>query len=151
MVRLSDVWPRARTAETFTNVTSKCDDFSATIMESARRSSMSRRLGYVALFSFLVWAIPAFSQEFRASITGQVTDPSGAPVPNARVVVLNIERNVTSEAISNSTGRYLVQFLYPCSYAVSVDHPGFKPFTQRGLNLQAADHISLERRVEIGA
>src|SRR5437588_396110 len=130
MVRPSDVWSRAGPQRP--NVTSKCGDFSATIIESARRSSMSRRSGYVALFIFLVCAVPAFSQEFRASITGQVIDPSGAPIPNAKVVVLNIERNVTSGAISNSSGRYLVQFLYPGSYAVSVDHPGFKPFTQRG-------------------
>ena len=40
---------------------------------------MSRLSGFVALFISLVSAIPAFSQEFRASITGQITDPSGAP------------------------------------------------------------------------
>ncbi len=112
---------------------------------------MSRRSGFVALCISFVCAVTAFSQEFRASITGQVTDPSGAPIPNAKVVVLNIERNVTSGAISNSSGRYLVQFLYPGSYAVSVDHPGFKPFTQRGINLQAADHIDLDVRLEIGS
>src|SRR5260370_35488484 len=54
-------------------------DFSATMIESARRSSMSRLSGFVALFISLVSAIPAFSQEFSASITAQITDPSGAP------------------------------------------------------------------------
>src|ERR1700687_1106632 len=112
---------------------------------------MLRRSGSVALIIFSIWAltIPAFAQEFRASISGQITDPSGAPVPNAKVLVANIERNVNSEAISNASGRYLVQFLYPGSYAVSVDHPGFKTFTQRGINLQAADHIDLDVHLEI--
>src|SRR5258708_5886878 len=87
----------------------------------------------------------------RASISGQVTDPSGAPVQGAKVLFASIERNTTTEAITNSTGRYLAQFLYPGSYAVSIEHPGFKPFTQRGITLQAADHIDLDVHLGIGS
>jgi hypothetical protein len=100
------------------------------------RFPMPRRRFWIwALSSALV--VPAFTQEFRASISGQVTDPSGAPIQGAKVIVANLERNTTTEASTNSTGRYLAQFLYPGSYSVSIEHPGFKPYTQRGITLQA--------------
>src|SRR5215471_3851934 len=95
--------------------------------------------------------IPMFSQEFRASISGQITDPSGAAVADATIKVTSVERNTVSEAVSNSRGIYLVQFLLPGEYTLDVESPGFKPYLQRGIKLEASDHVNVNVGLEIGA
>src|SRR5262245_6605736 len=52
----------------------------------------------------------ANGQEFRASITGEITDATGSPVPKVRVVATNVETNVASEALTNESGRYTIGF-----------------------------------------
>ncbi len=70
---------------------------------------MKRAVLMMALLLALAGA--AFPQEFRASIAGEVTDPTGAPVADAKVTVTHVARNTPTEAASNEVGRYLVQFL----------------------------------------
>src|SRR5579863_5286817 len=99
----------------------------------------------------LVFSSAGMAQEFRATIGGLVTDPSGAAIAGAKVTATNLERNTTEQAVSNPTGRYFVQFLLPGAYSLSVIAPGFKQFTQRGIRLEAADHVDLDIRLEVGA
>lgn len=108
----------------------------------------SLHLVYTSIFLAL---FPAAAQEFRASITGQVTDSSGAPIAGAKVTVTNVERSTTTDAVSNGKGIYLVQFLLPGHYIVDVDSPGFKHYVQRGISLEAADHPTIDVRLELGA
>ena len=92
-----------------------------------------------------------YGQEFRASISGVVTDPSGASIPGALVAVTNLERNIKTSSLANSAGRYAAQFLFPGSYDVTVEHRGFKVYSQRGITLQATDHIDIDVVLEVGA
>ena len=48
----------------------------------------------------------ALGQEFRGSITGKVTDPNGAVVPGATVVVRNVATNEEGTATTNDEGSY---------------------------------------------
>jgi hypothetical protein len=89
-------------------------------------------------------------QEYRASISGDVTDPTGAPVEGARIVVTSVERNTQTEAFSNAAGRYLVQFLLPGRYVVTAEKPGFKKFVREGITLAASDRLGLPIRLELG-
>lgn len=99
----------------------------------------------------LLLSLPAWSQEFRASVTGLVTDPSGSPITDAAVTVRSISRNTTSDARTNDSGRYLVQFLLPDTYQVTVEKPGFKKFVRDGLKLGATDRFGLDVQLELGA
>src|SRR5579862_6917621 len=76
----------------------------------------------------------AFSQTITGSITGTVTDPTGAVVPNARVTATNLGTNLTYNAVSNTAGSYNLLFLPIGNYNLSVEVTGFKktvlgPFT----------------------
>lgn len=104
----------------------------------------------VSLFSLLFLAGSISAQEFRASVAGQVTDSSGAVVPAADITITNLERNTSFHALSNSAGRYVLEFLLPGHYTLTAQKPGFKKFVQTGLNLEAADHIALNVGLEIG-
>ena len=93
----------------------------------------------------------ALAQEFRASITGIVTDPSGAPVGGAGVVVTSVERNTTTTTATNAAGVYTVSFLLPGKYNLTVEKAGFKKFVREGISLGSADKLGLDVSLELGA
>jgi hypothetical protein len=91
------------------------------------------------------------AQEFRASITGRVTDSSEAVVAGATVGARNIETNVTTTATTDAVGNYNLLFLRPGSYVVTVEAAGFKRFTREGLQLNVGQSAAVDVRLEVGA
>jgi hypothetical protein len=91
------------------------------------------------------------AQEFRGTISGLVTDPSGAPVAGARVIVTSLERNVAYDAETNETGYYLTRFLPPGGYNLAVEKQGFRQHVRERIALGAADKLRLDVRLELGA
>jgi hypothetical protein len=67
----------------------------------------------------------AWAQEVTASITGTVTDPSGAAVPGANVTATSQERGVTFTAVTNDSGLYRVAQLPVGTYTLKVEKSGF--------------------------
>ena len=59
------------------------------------------------------------------SVTGLVSDASGAVVPNAEVIVTNVDRNVPHTTRTTDTGSYAVTGLTPGNYSVTVKHTSF--------------------------
>lgn len=73
---------------------------------------------------------PASAQTLiSGDISGTVTDPSGAVVPNAHVTVTSIETGQTKAATSDAGGNYRVSLLTPGHYKISVTAPGFQTST----------------------
>ncbi len=107
----------------------------------------TRKLASAALL--LISALNA--QEFRASISGNVTDPTGAPVPGVRVVAQSVDREVEYPAVTNETGRYVTPFLSPGSYRLRVEKEGFKPILREGITVSAVDRVNLNISLEVGA
>ncbi|MBK5293740.1 MAG: carboxypeptidase regulatory-like domain-containing protein, partial [Acidobacteriia bacterium] len=101
--------------------------------------------------SLLLITFALSAQEFRATISGLVSDPTGAPVANAKVSVRSIERDVVYEAQTGDTGRYLTRFLPPGKYTLSVEREGFKKAVREGLELSAADRINIDLQLQLGA
>jgi hypothetical protein len=92
-----------------------------------------------------------YGQEFRANISGTVIDPAGAVVPKALVQVTDVERNTTTKAETNDSGRYTVQYLVPGKYRLSVEAGGFKQFVRDDIVLAINDHLGLDVTLEIGS
>jgi hypothetical protein len=107
---------------------------------------MYRRFGVASLFALT----SLIAQEFRANITGTITDPTGAPIAAARVEVTSVERQVRYEAVSNDVGIYLIRFLPPGTYTMSVQKEGFKKAQRDGITAQGADRLSVDVRLEVG-
>lgn len=95
-------------------------------------------------------ASQSIAQEFRASISGEVTDSTGAAVAGAIVTVTSAERNTSAGAVTNPTGRYLVQFLLPGHYTLTAEKAGFKKLVRAGISLEAADRLSLDLALQLG-
>lgn len=103
-----------------------------------------------ATLLLLLVAATVSSQEFRATITGKVTDPNGALLPGATVVVKNVETNVSTTVTTNDGGSYTVPFLLPGKYNVTATSTGFKTSLRENIVLNVSDNLTVDVQLEIG-
>ena len=78
-----------------------------------------------SVLGVLLLSAGLYAQDFRATLTGTVTDPSGSAIPNATVRATNIAINATKEAKTTSEGVYSIPYLDPGVYNVEVSANGF--------------------------
>lgn len=89
-------------------------------------------------------------QETRAALGGKVTDPQGAVVVKATVVVTSDETGVSQRTETNDTGDWVVKFLPPGSYHFQVSAPGFKTVDHSSLQLAVADQKMVDTVLQVG-
>ncbi|PYS84118.1 MAG: hypothetical protein DMF67_06335 [Acidobacteria bacterium] len=107
------------------------------------------RRSIAALLLLLLAFVAASAQEFRGSVTGQVTDPNGAAVPGAVVVIKNVDTNVEATATTNEEGAYSFQLLQPGKYTLTVTAKGFAPATREGVVVSVAQKLTLDVQVQV--
>jgi hypothetical protein len=90
-------------------------------------------------------------QTGNGTITGVVTDPTGAVVSNAPIEVKNVETGVVFRALTTDTGNYTVPQLPIGSYELTATVQGFKKYTRQNITLAAAQVMRLDIPLEIGA
>ncbi len=106
---------------------------------------------YPTLLVCLVWLVcarPAAAQIASATITGKVTDSSGAAVANATVTIKSSASGEAVEAQTDASGVYAVKNLVPGDYEVSASAPGFAAKTAQVTVRQSATQnvdLSLEK------
>lgn len=112
----------------------------------------SRRILRTALSLLLLLAAENFvrGQEFRATVTGLVTDPQGAALPGVSVTVTNINTNVSVSTLSNESGNYTVPMLQPGEYRVTAEQPGFEKFTRERIVLRTAERATVNIPLALG-
>ena len=99
--------------------------------------------------ALILIASMAWAQD-TASITGTVTDPSGAAIPNAQVVLRNSEHGINRTGASNSSGDFLFASLPIGSYDLIVTAEGFKKYEAKGVVLRVADKARVNVGLEVG-
>ena len=114
---------------------------------SLMRTTLTRLL-ILTLASGLGLAVRG--QEVRATITGQVADPSGAPIPGAQITVTDVSRNATVLTESNAEGIYVTPFLTPGSYRLEAEVIGFKRFVRENIVLEAQDRTRIDITMNLG-
>jgi hypothetical protein len=112
-----------------------------------RRSGFFSALLLIALVASTVLAIPALAQGTYGSLTGQVTDPLGALIPNATVTLTNVGTNSERRAPSDASGVYLFKLVSPGNYSLKISASGFADYVQTGIvmnaNLNATQNVQL--------
>src|ERR1700677_4374941 len=78
------------------------------------------------------------------TITGTVTDSSGAVIPNATVVITNTDTGVARTIQTNSDGSYTATFLQPGHYEVVVGGGAFAKFDQRDITLTVGRPLAID-------
>ena len=85
-----------------------------------------------------------------STISGSVTDPSGAVVPGARIVATEVDTSLTRETASSPNGYYTLSGLRPTRYNLSASAAGFRQVSQTGLLVAANDTITINLKLEVG-
>ncbi len=101
-------------------------------------------LPWLCLFAF-----PLSGQD-TATLSGTVTDPTGAVVVGAQVQVTNVATGISAATQTNSEGMYRVPFLRPGTYRVTITAPGFKRFQRDHITLSVGATVPVNAALEIG-
>ena len=104
-------------------------------------------LAPAALFSI---AAAAHGQT-TASITGIVTDPTGAVVPRAQVKVVGIATGIERDAVTDGAGLYLVPSLQPGDYRITITVAGFGPYTVPKLQLDVDQKTTINAQLSVNS
>jgi hypothetical protein len=104
------------------------------------------RVAFVAC----IFSAALFSQEFRSTITGVVTDPSGAPVVGAKIVATETRTGVKTPTVTDVTGKYTMPFLAPGNYEITAEATGFKESKRTDLALGADEHPVIDFALQVG-
>ncbi len=102
-----------------------------------------------ALFLALAAVLPA--QVITGTILGTVTDPAGAAVPDAKVRIVNSGTNVQTQITTNTAGEFVVPYLPPGTYEVSIEMTGFKTFRQSAIPLGMDAKYRVDAKLAVGA
>jgi carboxypeptidase family protein len=117
-------------------------------MRSAPRTLFTIHVSF-ALLSLLSMATAA--QDFRATITGRITDTNKAAIPNAQVTVRNTGTNESTTATTDSAGNYKAPLLRPGTYSVSVEVTGFKKAVRENVELVINQVATIDVSLEPGS
>jgi hypothetical protein len=103
----------------------------------------------LALIAFVALAGPLEAQVLYGTLTGEVTDTSGAVIPGASVKITNALTGVVHEATSNGEGVYVLTDLDPGTYSIIAAAPGFAPIQQDGISVltNTSQRVNLQLKV----
>jgi hypothetical protein len=105
----------------------------------------------IRLFLLLALLAPtALSQEFRALISGTVTDPSGAAIAQATVTATNLDTNTHTVTKSASNGDYVLPQLPPGTYELAVEAAGFEKYSRKPITLTVGDTVNVQVALKVG-
>ena len=90
------------------------------------------------------------AQEARGSITGRVSDATGAVVAGARLTITNVSMNTSTTINSDADGNYSAFYLMPGKYSVTVEAQGFKKYVNQGIEVRVGDKLTLDLQLEVG-
>jgi hypothetical protein len=108
-------------------------------------------LAVVVSVTFGVVAAPAHAQTFFGSIVGNVSDPSGAIIPGAKVIVTNVGTNEKRESLTDAAGDYRIVNLVPAIYKLEVEKSGFKHVTRDAVEVRVQSETRIDIAMQIGA
>src|SRR5438094_5226957 len=106
---------------------------------------------FVLGFLLLGFVQRADAEVLVESVSGKVTDQSGAGVPKARIALVSKATSVQKEADADESGHYTITDVPPGSYDLTVKVSGFKPLTQTNLTVAANVVTNGDARLQVGA
>lgn len=104
-----------------------------------------------SVFLLLLVCTSLLSQETGGQLTGVLSDPSGAVVPDATVTITNKTTGRVSATTSGSNGEFAVRNLEPGRYKVRIEKSGFTPLEVEDANLLAGRTVRIEGKLTLAA
>jgi hypothetical protein len=104
----------------------------------------------VVVFTILASTLAA-GQGTSGSLTGQITDPSGATVVGATVTLTNVDTNYLQTVTTDNTGTYLLKPVMPGNYSLTITAKGFAMYVQRGIVITANLYATQDVRLKLAS
>src|SRR5215469_8842157 len=96
------------------------------------------------------WSLTTFSQAVFGGIAGTVTDPSGASIPSAGVIITETGKGVSYNTITNDSGNYTQSHLTVGNYDVRVEAPGFEAYIRRNVRVTVDEVAPVNAQLIVG-
>jgi hypothetical protein len=125
-------------------------NFFADSLRGYKSNCARHRLSFVAVL-LLLSCLPSARAQVSASIKGNVTDPSGAPVPSAAVKAKNLETGAIRSSVTDDAGRYLILALPVGEYEMQVSKAGFQDAIRGGIRLVVGQEASVDMKLQVSA
>ena len=111
---------------------------------------LRKKLGTGVIFIILAGTLAAWAS-ITGSISGVVTDPSGAVIPSVQVTALNTGTGLRLSVVTDSKGFYEFPALAIGTYELDVQQTGFKAYHQTGLVIDANSALVVDVKLTLGA
>jgi hypothetical protein len=108
-------------------------------------------LWFAAAIIGLALSSPAHGQVLYGSLTGNLTDASGAAVPNAKVEATNTSTGVSKATTTDDRGAYLFSDLQPGTYKVTISAPAFSTRVFNDVNVSLNSVLRLDAELSVSA
>lgn len=106
---------------------------------------------HFAVAALAIVASAASAQEFRGTLTGRVTDPTGAVIPKAKITITNTDTGVKVLTVSNRSGEYTAPFLLPGKYSVQAIAPGFSTYLHDNITVLTSEKVEEDVQLAVGS
>ncbi len=107
------------------------------------------KCSFVAALALLL-PFAAIAQEFRGTLSGSVTDPTGAFIAGAKVTVTEVNTGTKISTVSDNAGQYTAPFLQPGDYEIAVQSSGFKDYVHSAIHVGSGDHPVMDIKLQVG-
>ena len=99
---------------------------------------------------FILAAVCAFGQRDLGTITGTITDPQGAGVPNARVTITEDATGLSYTVQTSEVGEFVRPLLKAGTYTITVEVQGFRKAEEKGVIVTPGDRIGVNIALQVG-
>jgi hypothetical protein len=106
---------------------------------------------FVCLIAVAFLGVFASAQTPTGTIQGLVTDKTGAAIQGASITIVEITTNENRNTGTDSSGRYIVPFIVPGTYNITVDAKGFRSARQENVLIQVTETRAVNFQLEVGA
>jgi len=112
----------------------------------------SRRLyGFIVFAGLVLLSTVSLLAQSTATLSGTVTDPSGAVVPNAAVSIVSLGTGVERSTVSDGAGYFTAPSLQPGDYSVTVNAAGFARYVVQKVTLEVDGRVTLNAKLSVGS
>ena len=103
------------------------------------------------LFMAIICCSVLIGQQITGSLEGDVTDPTGAKIPEAQLELQNVATGTTTKQITGSEGQYIFNLLPPGTYRLIATSPGFQTQTVSGIIISVNRSTRVNLALQLGA
>jgi hypothetical protein len=119
-------------------------------MEDGMRTSSNPIVSWIGVGIALSVGSALSAQEFRATVTGRVTDPNGLVAPGVTMTAANTQTGEVAVGVTTTEGVYTIPFLRPGTYSVSAELSGFRKVTQPNVQLEVGQTSAVNFQLQVG-